>query len=81
MKKPVKMSDFIHNGGVMYIISTALLRNVWIAGRHSYSLKSHLVKFSGKGCSFFFFFKVRRQLLLYYALINRGIVSSVGRAC
>ena len=71
MKKPVKMSDFIHNGGVMYIISTALLRNVWIAGRHSYSLKSHLVKFSGKGCSFFFF----------YALINRGIVSSVGRAC
>ena len=56
MKKPVKMSDFIHNGGVMYIIPTALLRNVWIAGRHSYSLKSYLVKFSGKGCSFFFFF-------------------------
>ena len=63
----------------MYIISTALLRNVWIAGRHSYSLKSHLVKFSGKGCSFFFFLKFEGNS--YYALINRGIVSSVGRAC
>ena len=39
MEKPVQMSDFIRNGGVitvgkMYIIPTALLRNVWIAGRH-----------------------------------------------
>ena len=63
----------------MYIIPTALLRNVWIAGRHSYSLKSYLVKFSGKGCSFFFFFLSSKATLITFLLTAALLAQSVER--